>query len=279
MITATKYNYPTGITDGYFKGKTVPKFPDYISNYHVYFMRYIYYMCIMNSEGEYPVKITIEEIQDAFEKNKGENCNRRIKKILIGEAPPPNLLNYFYNPSIARWNVAKGNPTTGQGWTSTIKNTLFPGMVFSDTISFLKECAKEGILLLDLFPYSIAYSGTDRKSRKYKEACINAWGFGTHPYHHNIKDTLDYLDGCIQKPFSLGFALKSFGEIISDDAESNSGFEMWSLVNGISLTPPGPINQTRLVPAPFPSASIYLRVCGIPGPTGPNSSLLSIAGF
>lgn len=234
-------------------------------------------MCIMNAEGEYPVEMTMMEIQSAFEKNKEKKCRPRIKKILIGEAPPPNQNNYFYNPSIARWNVATGNPTIGQGWTSAIKNALFPGMVFPNTVSFLKACAREGFLLLDLFPYAITYSS--RTSSKYKQACISTWGAGPTPYPHNILITLNFLTCCIKKTISFGFALKSFGEIIVTDAGSITSFNSWCLINGITFNPPGPLNQIRPVPAPLVSASIYLRVCGTRGQTGPNSTLLNIAGF
>ena len=277
MITAADYNDPLGIHGGYFNGKAVPSFPDYLRDYHIHFMRYLYYMCIMNAEDEYPDKMTLEEIQNAFEKNKGKKCRPRIKKILIGEAPPPKPLNYFYNPSPLRWNVAKGKPTKGQGWTSAIKNALFPGLVFPDTVSFLKACAREGFLLLDLFPYAITYSS--RSSSKYKQACISAWGAGLTPYPHNILKTLNFLTCCIKKTISFGFALKCFGEIIVTDAGSITSFNNWCSINGITLNPLGPLNIIRPVPAPLVSASIYLRVCGTRGQTGPNSTLLNIAGF
>lgn len=282
MITAADYNYPPGIPGGYFNGKAIPSFPHYLRDYHIHFMRYLYYLCIMNAEGEYPIELSIDDILRAFDECKSKkckDCTPRIKKILIGEAPPPppNQINYFYNPSIARWNVAKGTPTNGQGWTSAIKNTLFPGLDFPDTVSFLKACAREGFLLLDLFPYAITYSS--RSSSKYKQACISAWGAGPTPYPHNILKTLNFLTCCIKKTISFGFALKSFGEIIVTDAGSITSFNNWCSVNGIKLIPPGPLNQIRPAPAPLASASIYRRVCGTRGQTGPNSSLLSIAGF
>jgi hypothetical protein len=276
MITAADYNHPLGIPSGYFNGKAVPPYRDYLSDYHIHFMRYIYFMCIMNAEGEYPVEMTMDEIQNAFHKNKGKKCRPRIKKILIGEAPPKPI-NYFYNPSIARWNVAKGTPTKGQGWTSAIKNTLFPGVVFPDTVSFLKACAREGFLLLDLFPYAITYSS--RTSTRYRQACVSAWGVGTAPYPHNILSTLNLLTCCMKKNITIGFALKSFGEIIANNTASIASFNNWCSVNGIKLIPPGPLNQIRPATAPLASASIYRRVCGTQGQTGPNSSLLSIAGF
>jgi hypothetical protein len=282
MITAADYNYPLGIPGGYFNGKIVPPFPDYLRDYHVHFMRYIYYLCIMNAEGDYPEEMSIEEIQSAFEKNKGKNCKPRIRKILICEAPTPILLNYFYNTNIARWNVATGNPTKGQGWTSAIKNSLFPGITFPDTVSFLKACAREGFLLLDLFPYAISYSGRGtalRPSPNYKKACISAWGTGPAPYPHNILNTLNYLICCIQKTLAIGFALTSFGRIILTDVGAVGGFNAWCLANGITLTPVGPLNQIRAVAPPVPNASNYLRICHRRPMLSPCPILLNLAGI
>ncbi len=277
MITATDYNYLLGIPRGYFNGKAVPPFPDYLSDYHVHFMRYIYYLCIMNAEGEYPIEMTIEQTQDAFERNKEKKCRPIIKKILIGEAPPPNPLNYFYNPSPLRWNAATGNPSRGQSWTSAIKNSLFPGVAFPDTVSFLVACAREGFLLLDLFPYAITYSG--RNNANYMQACISAWGAGPVPNPHNIINTLNYLVCCIQKNIAIGFALTSFGTIILTDIGAVGAFNAWCLANGITMNPPGPIDQIRLVMPPVPYASNYLRICHRRPMLAPCSILLNQAGF
>ena len=277
MITATDYNYPLGIPRGYFNGKAVPPFPDYLSDYHVHFLRYIYYLCIMNAEGEYPIEMTIEQIQGAFERNKEKKCRPIIKKILIGEAPPPNPLNYFYNPSPLRWNAATGNPSRRQSWTSAIKNSLFPGVAFPDTVSFLIACAREGFLLLDLFPYAISYSG--RNNANYMQACISAWGAGPVPNPHNIINTLNYLVCCIQKNIAIGFALTSFGTIILTDIGAVGAFNAWCLANGITMNPPGPIDQIRLVMPPVPYASNYLRICHRRPMLAPCSILLNQAGF
>lgn len=283
MITAADYNYPLGFPGGYFNGKAVQPFPDYLRDYYVHFMRYIYYLCIMNAEGEYPVEMTTEEIQNAFEKNKWEKCRPRIKKILIGEAPPPTPNNYFYNPSPLRWNAATGNPTTGQVWTSAIKNALFPGMVFPDTVSFLKACAREGFLLIDLFPYAISYSKTrgtvTTPNRFFRAACISAWGAGIAPYPHNIISTLNNLVCCIQKNIAIGFALTSFGTIILTDIGAVGAFNAWCLANGITMNPPGPIDQIRLVMPPVPNASNYLRICHRRPMLAPCFILLNQAGF
>ena len=277
MITATDYNYPLGIPRGYFNGKAVQPFPDYLSDYHVHFMRYIYYLCIMNAEGEYPIEMTIEQIQDAFERNKEKKCRPIIKKILIGEAPPPNPLNYFYNPSPLRWNAATGNPSRGQSWTSAIKNSLFPGVAFPDTVSFLVACAREGFLLLDLFPYAITYSG--RNNANYMQACISAWGAGPVPYPHNIINTLNYLVCCIQKNISIGFALTSFGRVLLTDVGAVGSFNAWCMANRITLNTPGPLDQLRLVVPPVPNASDYLRICHRRPMLSPCPILLNLAGF
>ena len=277
MITATDYNYPLRIPRGYFNGKAVPPFPYYLSDYHVHFMRYIYYLCIMNAEGEYPIEMTIEQIQDAFERNKEKKCRPIIKKILIGEAPPPNPLNYFYNPSPLRWNAATGNPSRGQSWTSAIKNSLFPGVAFPDTVSFLVACAREGFLLLDLFPYAITYSG--RNNANYMQACISAWGAGPVPYPHNIINTLNYLVCCIQKNISIGFALTSFGRVLLTDVGAVGSFNAWCMANRITLNTPGPLDQLRLVVPPVPNASDYLRICHRRPMLSPCPILLNLAGF
>jgi hypothetical protein len=191
MITTAEYNNPLAIPNSYFIGRVIPLYQDYLTDYHTHFMRYLYYLCIMNAEGEYPDEINIDQIQSVFNTTKEKKCKPRIKKILICEAPPPTSLNYFYNPSPLRWNVISGNPTIGQGWTSAIKNTLFPGMYFPDTVSFLKACAREGFLLLDLFPYATKYS--NRNTSRYRQACISAWGDGAVPYLHNIISTLENI--------------------------------------------------------------------------------------
>jgi hypothetical protein len=277
MITNADYNSPLGIPRGYFNGKAVPVFPDFLTVYHVHFMRYIYYMCIMNAEGNYPNELSIEEILKGFELNKGKKCKPRIKKILIGEAPPPNPINYFYNPSPIRWNAATGNPTTGQGWTSAVKNSLFPGVAFPDTVSFLEACAREGFLLLDLFPYAITY--TNRNNLSYRRACISAWGAGAVPYPHNIISTLNYLTCCIQKTIAIGFALTSFGRIILTDVGAVGNFNAWCLANAITLNPAGPLDQIRAVAPPVPNASAYLRICHRRYMFIPCPILLNLAGI
>jgi hypothetical protein len=286
MITAADYNYPLGIPGGYFNGKVVPPFPDYLRDYHVHFMRYLYYLCIMNAEGEYPVEISLDDILRAFDECKSKkckDCTPRIRKILIGEAPPPKPLNYFYNPSHLRWNVAKGKPTKGQGWTSAIKNALFPGMAFPDTVSFLKACAREGFLLIDLFPYAISYSksrgAVNKPNPSFRAACISAWGAGIAPYPHNIISTLYNLVCCIQKNIAIGFSLTVFGNIVLKDPTAVGAFNTWSLANGIILNPPGSIDQLRLVMPPVPNASGYLRICHRRPMLSPCPILLNLAGL
>jgi hypothetical protein len=278
MITVHDYIYPIGISGGYFNGKAVPSFPDYLRDYHVHYMRYIYYMCIMNGDGNYPNELSIEDILRGIELNKRKKCKPIIKKILIGEAPPPNPLNYFYNPSYLRWNARKGNPSKGQSWTSTIKNTLFPGILFPDTVSFLQACAREGFLLLDLFPYNLNYNNNDKR---YEKACIGAFGFGVLPYPHSILNTMNFLLCYIQdqKILSVGFGLKRFGNAILNDGLTSGSFNTWALENGIILNPAGSIEQIRVPSPALTNASTYLRVCGIAGPSFPLTALLNQSGF
>jgi len=282
MITAADYNYPLGIPGGYFNGRAVPPFPDYLIDYHIHFMQYIYYLCIKNAEGDYPNELSIEEILREFEKNKEKKCKPRIRKILIGEAPPPNPLNYFYNTSPLRWNAATGNPSSGQSWSSNIKNTLFPGVAFPDTVSFLVACAREGFLLLDLFPYAIKYKNRGKVSRPnavFSQACLSAWGTGIGPYPHNLIATLNYLICCIQKNITIGFSLSVFGSIVVTDIGAVGVFNAWSLANGITLSPPGPIDQIRVVPPPVSNASNFLRICHRRPMLSPCPILLNVAGF
>ena len=284
MITNIDYDHPLGVPGGYFNGLAVRPFPDYLTVYHIHFMRYIYYLCIMNAEGEYPEGMNIEEIIMALEQCRNNNCKKcrpRIKKILIGEAPPPgNPINYFYNTSPLRWNAASGGPTTGQAWTSAIRNTLFPGIFFPNTVSFLQACAREGFLLLDLFPYDLNYNNRD--GNRYRIACLSAFGFGAVlPNPYSIQNILNNLICCIQKKISIGFSLKSFGEHILTNHASVANFNLWATANGISLNPPHSLDEMRIIAAPFPraTASAYLRVCGIQGSSAPNPTLLNKAGF
>jgi hypothetical protein len=276
MTTNAEYNFPFGIPGGYFNGRAVPLFPDYLLDYHAHFMRYIYYMCIMNAQGNYPNEISIEEILRELEINKGKKCKPKIKKILICEAPPPTIVNYFYNPA-SPWTAAGRPGVGGTAFTGAIQTALFGARVFATKLDFLMECAREGFLLLDLFPYAITY--TARAGTIYRNACISAWGAGPVPYPNNILNTLNSLICCIEKRIAIGFALKSFGEVIITDAVSVANFNAWCLANGITLNPPGPLEQFRVIPPPVPNASNYLRVCGRNGLFGPCPVLLNLAGF
>jgi len=270
----TDFNNPIGLANGFFNGRVPLATPStFPSPYEIDYMRYLYYLCIKNGEGDYPKEISLEEMEKAFKNDR--DCKPRIKKILIGEAPPTNYFNYFYNPTPLRWNAATGNPTSGQAWTSAIKNALFPGMVFPDTLAFLKACAAEGFLLLDLFPYAINYSGK-RTSKKYKSACISAYG-GTAPYPHNILNTLTSIKCCLEKDFSIAFAMKSFGEIILSDAVCVRDTTNWFLANGKNINPPGPIDSVRVIPVQ--DSSVYLRVCGRRYLLAPCSNLMNSAGI
>jgi hypothetical protein len=279
MITLHEYNAPLTIVGGYFDGRFAHRskieFNRFLSTYHLDYLRYLYFLCIIGAEGEYPLDITLEEIEVAIN-NEDRNCIPRINKILIGEAPPPNYCNYFYNIH-SPWNMVDGNPGKGQAWTSTIKNALFPGIQFVNKIDFLIACAKNGFLLLDLFPYPITYKG--RNTNKYKNACVNAFS-GT--YTINIINQLNILNCCLHKELSIGFAMRSFGESILDSVVCVADFNAWQLLNEVILNPEGAINLIRTTPNI--GASNYLRICyqggaNGGGPMGPNAVLMNIAGI
>lgn len=278
MITAADYNFPSRLPGGFFNGRMVPTLPDYLNEYHIHYMRYLYFMCIMNGEGEYPFEISFEDIQRAFDESKrNKNCKPLIKKILIAEAPPFTKANYFYNPS-SPWTV-KGKPGVGgTSYTGVIQTTLFPGVLFPTKLDFLKACAREGFLLLDLFPYSISFAGT-RNTLRYRNACISAFGSGPTPYPLSILKTLKDLTCCIEKNLTVGFALKVMGEAINNNVHCVADFDSWLLANRITSNPGGSLNQLRLVPSKVPGASRYLRVCWRNGLFGPCSNLLKTAGF
>jgi hypothetical protein len=279
MITLPDYNAPLIIPGGYFNGRITPltpiEFNDFLTTYHLDYLRYLYFLCIIGAEGEYPLDITLEEIEEAFN-NQDRNCIPRINKILIGEAPPPNYTNYFYNIN-SPWNAVNGNPGVGQGWTTAIKNALFPGMIFHTKTEFLIACAQSGFLLLDLFPYPITYTG--RNTIMYQNACINAFR-GTYPI--NFISQLNSIICCISIELSIGFAMRSFGEYILNSADCVTDFHSWQALNGIILNPLGSINLIR--PIPIIGASNFLRICyqggaNNGGPMGPNVALMNIVGI
>jgi hypothetical protein len=231
-------------------------------------------MCILKAEGDYPENITLIEIMNGF--NNAKNIKPIISKILIGEAPPPNYVNYFYNIN-SSWNIKDGIPSKGQAWTSSIKNALFPNEIFLTKIDFLKKCAKNGFLLLDLFSFNINYSGK-RSNKGYKLSCID--GFCNYP--NNVLNKLNLIELFICNKFSIGFAMKSFGEIILQDENCLSQFNNWLVSNGLSIIPPGTLNLYREIQVD--GASNYVRVCykggsNGGGPMAPSSILMNLSGI
>ena len=267
--TNANFNFP--IVTGTFLGKTIPTSADYAADYYIHYLRYLYFMCCMNAEGLYPVEISIEQMLDGWEKNKNKP---KINKILIGEAPPPVAINYFYNPS-SPWSRT-GNPGKGGNYTRSIKNALFPGMAFPTKIDFLIACARNGFLLLDLFPYAMPFGGGIRSTRRYTDACISAFG-GAAAYPLNIISILDNLKNCIKSDFSIAFAQISFGNTILSDLTCVSNFNAWLSANGKSINPAGPIDILR--PIAIPNVSPFLRVCGKRGSFVPIPALLNDAGI
>ena len=278
MITNPDYAFPLAIPGGYFNGRIVPPFNIYLTDYHVHFMRYLYYICVMGAHGPYPIELELEEIQAALDDCRKKNCEKcrgRISKILIAEAPPPNPFNYFYNP-YSPWTTGGGPGFGGVAYTGAIKSALFPGTLFPTKIDFLIACARKGFLLLDLFPYAISY--TNRGSARYQAASLSAWGVGLTPYPYNALSTLNNLRCCIDKSIAFGFALTSFGRNILVNSGAVSTFDAWCVTNGIVLNPPLNLDQVRIA-TPSPSAPKYLRLCHRRGLFGPCPNLLNLAGF
>ncbi|MFM7589775.1 MAG: hypothetical protein ACKO55_11770 [Bacteroidota bacterium] len=277
MITNPDYAFPLAIPGGYFNGRLIPPFTIYLTDYHIHFMRYLYYICIMGATGPYPIDMDLNEIQTALDECRKTNCEKcqgKISKILIAEAPPPNPLNYFYNPN-SPWTALGGPGAGGAAYTRAIKTALFPGIAFATKIDFLIACARKGFLLLDLFPYAIPY--TNRGGARYYAACLSAWGFGLTPFPFNVLNTLNNLKCCIDKSIAFGFALTSFGRNILVTPGAVMAFDTWCVTNGIVLNPPLNLDQLRVITPP--GASNYLRLCHRRGLFGPCPNLLNLAGF
>ena len=273
-MNLTEYNFPLIIPGGFFNGRVPLATPHtFPSHYELDYLRYLYYLCIMNTEGDFPIEMSYQELIIGFE-NKNDNCKKKINKILIGEAPSPNYENYFYNVN-SPWNTISGNPSSGQGWTSSIKNALFPKRKFSTKISFLVACAKSGFLLLDLFPYNISYSNL-RSRKSYIDACKSAFG-GGDPYPLNIINTLTKIKCCIKSEISIAFAMKSFGEIILTDKICVENITNWLTANRITLISCSSIDDLRLIP--IKDSSKFLCVCGRRYLFSPCSNLLITAGI
>ena len=230
-------------------------------------------MCMMDGKGSYPSdkKFTDKELNQIS--NKIGKGKIKIQKILIGEAPPPTVLNYFYHPA-SSWTSA-GKPGVGGTWTRAIQDALFgPSSTFPTKLAFLEACAKEGFLLLDLFPYTIPFTKTT--SRPYRNAVISAFGFGSSFYPYSIKSRLDALLPCLDKKLALAFGLIRCGDPILNDTPSVTAFNSWTSSNSISLNPSGVIEIHRPSSG---SGSKFLRVCGQQYIFGPIPSLLKTAGF
>ena len=276
-MTKTDYDFPLSPT-GEFSGIPVPPFADYYANYHIDFLRYLYYMCIMNADGEYPIDISAKQIEEAFNnRDNSKKCKPRISKILIGEAPSVSVGKYFYNAfPIIPWNATKGLPKgSGFTWIVEIKKALFPTTHHANKIEFLKACAKRGFLLIDLFPYAIDYDNIKKRKKTYKDACKSSFN---GPYPINVIDTLENIKCCIKDEFSIGFGLIRFGDPILGDITSCSNFNNWLSINGKTLIPAGNIQALR----PHihgRRASKYIRVCGKAGAFGPVCVLLNDAGI
>lgn len=278
ILTASDYNTPRTISGSLFGGPSVPSYSDYLGNYYVHFLRYLYYMCAMGGDKEYPDRLSVEELVAKL--TTLENCRPTIRKVLIGEAPPANATNYFYNPDPSSWNVKKGAPAKGGSWARQIQTALFGAKShFPSKQEFLQACAKEGFLLLDLFPYAISFSSSIAKTKKYYGAVNDAFGFGGYSgYPSSIKATLDSIECCIDSSMIIGFSLIRFGNRILDDKGITTSFLTWFTSKGRSF--PGSISSIdQLRIPPVKGASIYVNVFGKQGPAFPLASLMKSAGF
>ena len=280
MLSHTDFNAPLLTQGNFFHQRfwpyTLDQFDHYLATYHLDYLRYLFYTCIMGAQGDYPINITFQEIEDAF-KNNENNRSTKINKILIGEAPPTSYDNYFYNIN-SPWNNITGTPSTGQAWTSSIKNALFPGINFPDKTEFLKACAECGFLLIDLFPYPYNF-GQTRNVIAYNQACISAFS-GQNPI--GVISNLDSIKNYLSKQISVGFGMKSFGEIILNSPNCNADFENFLLAQNAVLSPLGDLNVVRRIP--IIGTSHYVRICyqgGLNngGPMGPNAHLMNLVGI
>ncbi len=274
ILTNANYDYPLVLAGSFFNGLVPPPpsgpwlYPNYMATYHIHYLRYLYYMCYMGATGPYPVDIELDELlKKLHEKN--HNCSKRIKKILIGEAP--NIpTTYFYNPA---------TPIVGTSiaaWYTPIATALFPGVVFANRTEFLMACAREGFLLMDLFPYDGPVYPA-RKIASQKIAYKSAFCGLPLAYPYNIISRLNSILCCLEDKFALAFGLIRFGDVILNDAASVAALDAWLLANGKSLLPPGPTDMLRL--PPVAGASDFLRVVGKSNKRGPDATLLIAAGF
>lgn len=240
----------------------------YLNEYYVFFARYLVLLCADGFEKY----AQVEELnyEEAINILKLTKCKRRIRSILIGEAPPAIQLNYFYNPS-SPWNGLRGRPGRGQSFTTSIFDALFSGLTFPTKLDFLEECANSGFLLLDLFPFTINFSSI-RTTRYFSALCASK-------FISNIIPFLQSRVCCIELDDSLGFAFafKSSGEIILSDPANVTAFNGWQVSNGIVLDPSLPIDALRITTAA--NCSRYLRVCLKRYSLVPNSGLLTISGI
>lgn len=280
MLTINEFNTPLSTQGNFFHQRFGPftqnQFDHYLATYHLDYLRYLFYMCIMGAEGNYPIHITFQEIEDAF-KNNENKPSAKINKILIGEAPPTSYVNYFYNIH-SPWNNITGTPGRGQAWTSSIKNALFPGINFPNKTEFLKACAQGGFLLLDLFPYPYNFSQT-RNARAYHHACISSFSV-QDPI--GVISNLNSISTHLSKEISVGFGMKSFGEIILNSPVCNADFQNFLSAQNAVLTPLGNLNVIRIIQ--ILGTSQYLRICyqggaNNSGPMGPNAALMNQIGI
>ena len=121
----------------------------------------------------------------SIKRQESSNGSYRIKYILIGEAPPNNGINYFYDTTAI----------TGQSYLFEIFNAEYggkgPGFVLTSPltsalkIDALIDLANRGVLLLDLFPFATDYTlrGITRNNLVIIGITSSFWCSNVNPYN------------------------------------------------------------------------------------------------
>jgi hypothetical protein len=282
-LTSANYNFPLGEPDegayltgvcGVLQIVDPADWGNFERDYYAPFLRYLYFICLQNAEGEYPENLGAKEICEKltnFFKNK-KCTSQSIKSILIAESPSLAPVNYFYNlVGAPGWDAAGtfcGEIRLALGIAAGITKT-----------KFLVECAKCGFIVLDLFPFVTMAIPAGRQPNAYQTAVKRAWGFcpSVVPYPMNIRELLDFIFCCLNKNLSVGFSLPRFGNVILNDLGTCTEFNNWLTVNAIVLNPAGAVEILR-VPAVV-GRSKFLRICWQNGYFAPHHDRMNEAGI
>lgn len=130
-----------------------------------------------------------------------------IKYILVGEAPPPlntSVLNGCNgdknNSYIYDITHVKSSP-----WLTSTRDA-FGACNYSpcshDKIDYLLKLASKGVLLLDLFPFAILFTGLRKRLNK-KGLTLSFWNDPTNPF--NLQERVNRLVPLLCKDWDLSF--------------------------------------------------------------------------